>query len=144
VDTSYTERNPQSSTQLRQLIERLSDDDLRRQLPGGWTVADTLGHLAFYDRRAAILLDRFTREGVFASPYDYDTLNDVLLNFTRRMPPRAAAEEALAAAEAADRAAAALPPALLADIASRQEVKPDRAEHRLNHLSDIEAALAAS
>jgi hypothetical protein len=129
---------------LRQLAERLSDDDLRRQLPGGWTVADTLGHLAFYDRRAAILLDRFAREGVFASPYDYDTLNDVLLNFTRRMPPRAAAEEAIAAAEAADRAAAALPPALLADITSRQEVKPDRAEHRLNHLRDIEAALAAN
>ena len=144
MDTSYTERNEQSAAQLRQLVERLSDDDLRRQLPGGWTVADTLGHLAFYDRRASILLERFAREGVFASPYDYDTLNDVLLNFTRRMPPRAAAEEAIAAAEAADRAAAALSSALLADINSRKDVKPDRADHRLNHLADIEAALAAS
>jgi hypothetical protein len=143
VDTTYPERNEQSSEQLRQLVERLSDDDLRRELPGGWTVADTLGHLAFYDRRAALLLERFAREGVFASPYDYDTINDVLLNFTRRMAPRAAAEEAINAAEAADRAASALPPALLDDIHERKEVKPDRSEHRLNHLADIEAALAA-
>jgi uncharacterized damage-inducible protein DinB len=143
VEGSYGERNRESLARLRELVERLDDDDLRRELPGGWTVADTLGHLAFYDRRAALLLDRFAREGVFPSPYDYDTINDIVPHFTRRMPPRATAEEALNAAEAANEAAAAIPAALLSEIQALNQVRPDRSEHRMNHLNDIETALEA-
>jgi hypothetical protein len=143
MESSYVERNRVSQERLRALVERLGDDELRRELPDGWTVADALGHLAFYDRRAAILLRRFTAEGVFASPYDYDTLNEVLLHFTRRVPPRAVAEEALAAAEAADEAATLTPEALVSEIRSVGQVKLDRAEHRENHLADIEALLGA-
>jgi uncharacterized damage-inducible protein DinB len=140
--SSNVERNRASQERLRTMVERLSDDELMRELPDGWTVADALGHLAFYDRRAAILLRRFAQEGVFASPYDYDTINEALLHFTRRMPPRAVAEEALAAAEAADEAAAMTPEALISEIRSMGQVKLDRAEHRENHLSDIEALLS--
>jgi hypothetical protein len=144
ADTGYVARNQAAMERLRRVAERLSDDDLRRELPGGWTVADTLGHLAFYDRRAAILMEQFARDGVSASPYDYETINQALLYFTRRIPPRELAAEAVAAAEAADRAAAAIPQELLAEIRTRNEVKPDRAEHRNNHLDDIEDALASS
>ena len=76
--SGYVERNQESLQRLRRLVERLSDDELMRELPDGWTIADTLAHLAFYDRRAAILLERFAQEGVFASPYDYDTINAAL------------------------------------------------------------------
>ena len=141
METSYVERNQASRERLRALVERLGDDELTRELPDGWTVADALGHLAFYDRRAAILLRRFAQEGVFASPYDYDTLNELLLHFTRAMPPRAVATEALAAAAAADEAAAQTPEALLPEIRGKAQVKLDRAEHRENHLADIEALL---
>ena len=127
---------------LRTVVARLSDDDLARELHGGWRVADALGHLAFYDRRAAVLLEKFGREGVSASPYDYETINQALLPLTRAMSPEAVRAEAIAAAEAADRAAAATPEALFAEIARRQEVKLARAEHRRNHLDEIEAALA--
>jgi hypothetical protein len=143
MDTGYVERNQQSMERLRRLVERLSDEELLRELPDGWTIADTLAHLAFYDRRAAILLERFAREGVFASPYDFDTINEALPHLTRRIPPRAVAEEVIAAAEAADQAAALTPEALLPEIRSRNQVKVDRSEHRENHLADIEAVLAA-
>ncbi len=142
MDTSYVERNRESQQRLRRLVERLSDDDLLRELPDGWTIADTLAHLAFYDRRAAILLGRFAQEGVFASPYDYDTINEALPHLTRLIPPRATANEAIAAAEAADQAAAATTEALSAEIRERNQVKLDRSDHRNNHLIDIEALLA--
>ena len=90
------------------------------------------------------MLRRFGQEGVFASPYDYDTLNEVLLHFSRRMSPRAIVDEVLAAAEAADEAAALTPEALAADVRSIGQVKLDRSEHRESHLSDIEALLGTS
>ena len=139
----YVEENQETLTRLRQVLARASDDDLRRELPNGWTIVDTLGHLAFYDRRAEVLLRRYASEGVFASPYDYDTINDALLNLTRRLPPRAMAEEALAAADAADRAAAETSPDLLPEIERLNQVRLDRAHHRRNHLAEIEALLGS-
>lgn len=144
MESSYVDRNRASQERLRALVGRLSDDELMRELPDGWSVADTLAHLAFYDRRAAILLRRFADEGVFASPYDYDTINEALPHLTRRIPPRAVAAEVLAAAEAADEAAARTPEALLSEIRNMGQVKLDRSEHRESHLGDIEALLGTS
>src|SRR3712207_2412086 len=105
-----------------------------RELSHGWTISDALSHLAFYDRRAQVLLERFTREGVFPSPYDYDTLNAALPYLTRRIPPRDVAAEVLAAAEAADQAVAATPEALVGEIQRLNQVKLERADHRRSHL----------
>ena len=140
VDTT---RNDAERARLAALIARLSDDDLTRALLSGeWTVADALGHLAFFDRRSQVLLEKFQREGVTPSPYDAQTINDALLPLLRRMTPRALAEEALAAAEAADAAAARVTPQLLAEIETRNEVAPNRWKHRQAHLDEIEAALS--
>lgn len=135
----YVARNSEQRERLQRVIERLSDDDLLRDVPGTeWSVADTLAHLAFYDRRAQILVEKFLHEGVSPSPYDSQTLNDALPHLTRLIPPRAIAEEALAAAVAADEAAAAISDELLVEIRARNEVNPDRSIHRKNHLDDIE------
>jgi Mycothiol maleylpyruvate isomerase N-terminal domain len=141
-NAEYVDQNREQLQRLRRLVARLSDDDLMRELAHGWTVSDTLSHLAFYDRRAQVLLERFPREGVFPSPYDYDTLNAALPYLTRRIPPREVATEAVAAAEAADQAAAAIPHALVGEIRRLNQVKLERAEHRRSHLDDIEAVLA--
>jgi hypothetical protein len=141
VAAEFIAENQEQTERLRAVVARLRDEDMARELHGGWTVTDALAHLAFYDRRAAILLERFAREGVSASPYDYETINQALLHLTRRLPPEAVRAEVVAAAEAADRAAAATPEPLHAEIARRQEVKLSRAEHRRNHLDEIEAAL---
>jgi 7-keto-8-aminopelargonate synthetase-like enzyme len=142
ANAGYVNQNREQLERLRSLVARLSDDDLMRELPDGWTVSDALSHLAFYDRRAQILLERFAREGVFASPYDYETINAALPHLTRRIPPRDVAEEVVAAAEAADRAAAATPEAMVEEIRGLNQVKLERAEHRRSHLDDIETALA--
>src|SRR4051812_18056979 len=116
-----------------------------RVLPSGWTVSDTLGHLSFYDRRAAYLLGRFATEGIFDSALesgDVDAINDVLVYLTRRIPARAMAEEVIAAAEAADQAVAALPESLKNDPALGNVVGLSRAEHRDEHVEEITAALA--
>jgi hypothetical protein len=139
--SGHVAQNREQFERLGRLVARLSDEDLRRELPDGWTVADALAHLAFYDRRAQILLEQFAREGVFASPYDYETINTALLHLTRKIPPRAIADEVLEAAEAADRAAAATPATLVGEIRRLNQVKLERAEHRRNHLDDIEALL---
>ena len=144
MEQEYVARNDRERDRLGRVVARLSDDDVARELDGGWTVGDALAHLAFYDRRAQVLLERFSRDGVAASPYDYETINQALLPLTRRIPPRAIAEEVIAAAEAADAAAAALPQAMLAEVAARNEVRVDRSEHRRNHLDQIEAALAGA
>lgn len=139
VDTA---RNDAERARLAALVSRLSDEDLTRPLADGeWTVVDTLGHLAFYDRRSQVLLEKFVREGVSPAPYDYQTINDALLPIFRRMPARAVAEEALAAAEAADAAAARVSPELLEAIEARNEVMPNRWKHRQAHLDEIDAAL---
>jgi hypothetical protein len=136
---AYVAHNDEQRERLQRLIHRLGDDDLLRDVPGTeWSVADTLAHLAFYDRRAQILMEKFVREGVSPSPYDFQTLNDALPHLTRLIPPRAIAEEALAAAVAADEAATAISETLLAEIRARNEVNPDRGIHRQNHLDDIE------
>ena len=139
----HVAQNREQLERLRRLVARLSDEDLRRELPDGWTIADALAHLAFYDRRAAILLERFAREGVFASPYDYDTINAALPHLTRRIPPREIAAEVIEAAEAADQAAAATPATLVEEIRRLNQVKLERADHRRNHLDDIEALLGS-
>ena len=146
MDTTsdHVARNQEQLERLRRLVARLGDDDLRRELPDGWTVADALAHLAFYDRRAQILLERFAREGVFASPYDYETINAALPHLTRRIPPREVVAEVLAAAEAADRAAADTPGTLVDEIRRLNQVKLERAEHRRSHLDDIESLLGST
>jgi hypothetical protein len=146
LDTTsdHVARNQEQLERLRRLVARLGDDDLRRELPDGWTVADALAHLAFYDRRAQILLERFAREGVFASPYDYETINAALPHLTRRIPPREVVAEVLAAAVAADRAAADTPGTLVDEIRRLNHVKLERAEHRRSHLDDIESLLGST
>jgi mycothiol maleylpyruvate isomerase-like protein len=145
LDTTsdHVAQNREQLERLRELVARLSDGDLRRELPDGWTIGDVLAHLAFYDRRAAVLLERFAIEGVFASPYDYETINTALPYLTRRIPPRDIVAEVVEAAEAADRAAAATPATLVEEIRRLNQVKLERADHRRSHLDDIEALLGS-
>src|ERR671939_89289 len=49
---------------LEALVRRLSDPELTRQMDDGWTVAAVLAHLALWDRRATVLVERWRRTGV--------------------------------------------------------------------------------
>ena len=133
---------------MRALIERSSDDDLRRPVNPDWTVAAVLCHVAFWDGRALALTEKLER-GVSFSPGDREPedvawINDATRPLLHAIPPRDAATVALRIAEDTDRRVAALSPELRARTWPRDQhspLNPLRAAHRAEHLEDIEAAL---
>src|ERR1700704_5628153 len=68
---AYVERNTHERERLRGLVARLTDDDLRRPVTDRWTVADMLGHLAFWDARALSLAEKL-EAGVPFVPADHE------------------------------------------------------------------------
>lgn len=142
MDDQLVQRNAGSRARLRALIDRHSDEELGRSLENGWTVSATLAHLAFWDRRVAILLRRAQGGDLTPSPADFDLVNDALKPTWLALPPRAAADECLAAAEEADAAVAGLPTDLAQTLAGGAGVRLDRSRHRSDHLREIEAALS--
>jgi hypothetical protein len=148
LDRAHEAENDAERERLRALVARLSDDELRRPMPTGWTVAAMLAHIGFWDARAISLLAKWGR-GVAPSPADYepedvDWINDAAKPLCLALPPRDAARLALRLAEEADGKVAALSDAMLATIrAAGSPVNLSRAEHRREHLDDIERALSA-
>jgi hypothetical protein len=145
IDRSHQTQNDRERARLDALVERLSDADLARAMPDGWTVASVLAHLAYWDQRAYILLDRWQRKGVTPPPgdeADVDWINDAAKPMFLALPPRRAAELAVALAEATDRKVASLSDELVSrNAALGTPVALTRATHRREHLDDIERAL---
>ena len=143
TDPTFRAENARERERLKSLVARLSDADLQRSVGHGWTVATTLVHLAFWDLRAVILIDRYEKEGVKASPADVDVVNDAVRALGAAMPPRAAARLAIEAAEAADRRVEALSDRVLDAVAAAgTPFNPSRHVHRAEHLDEIERALS--
>jgi hypothetical protein len=147
VDRSYVARNDAQRRRLRALVDRLSDDDLRRPLAAGWTVAGVLAHMALWDQRALVLLQAWKGKPAAAVPRDFDDemvdwINDAAKPLCLAVAPREAARLAVDIAEEADRAVAALPDEMVAAATARRTgVYVLRAEHREEHLDEIERAL---
>ncbi|HYE93439.1 MAG TPA: maleylpyruvate isomerase N-terminal domain-containing protein [Terriglobales bacterium] len=144
ADRGYVKGNDAERARLKAFVSRASDADLARPVSAGWTVAGVLGHLAFWDQRIVELADawqRGTQPPVYQEA-DIDWINDAAKPFLLAVPPRKAAELALAIAEEADRRVAALTDAqLAANAAAGSPLNLDRAEHRREHLDEIEALL---
>jgi hypothetical protein len=140
MDTDRSQDAPQRR-RLEALVQRLSDAQLAQALPDGWTVAAVLAHLAFWDNRAAVLVERWRRSGVGPSEADVDVINDALKPQWLALAPRVAAEGAVQAARAADAALDALDQAFLQQIVAANAINVSRALHRAEHLDQIEEAL---
>ena len=144
----YVEDNRKQLDRMRALVDRLTDAELGRPINESWTVAAVLGHVAFWDGRALYLAEKLLRGEPFtasdAEPDDPDWINDGTRPLIHAIEPRRAAELALSLAEQIDGLLASMP----ADLASRMwpsdETSPlnaSRADHRGEHLDEIEAAL---
>lgn len=146
MDRPFVAENDAERARLRALVERLTDEDLRRPMPAGWTVSAVLAHMAFWDARAVVLTDKWAR-GVAPSGEDWepphiDWINDAGKLLMLEMPPRTAARLALEMAERADRGVEAMPEETLAQVlAIGQPFNLSRASHRREHLDDIERVL---
>ena len=60
-DRSHDVETDAERERLRRLIARMSDADLKRPMPAGWTVAGVLAHIGFWDARAIYWLDKWAR-----------------------------------------------------------------------------------
>lgn len=149
MDRGHVAQNDAERERLRSLVTRLSDEELRRQMPDGWTVASVLAHMGFWDARALYWLDTWER-GVEPAAPDYENPDDVVwINESAKplclaLPPRAAAQLALQLAEDTDRKVAALSDEMHAKVQAvgGAPFNLSRAEHRKEHLDDIVKALS--
>jgi len=149
LDRGFVSDNDKERGRLRALVARLSDADLARGMPGGWTVAGVLAHLAFWDQRIVVLLDCWERSPSTATPpvpneADVDWINDAAKPMMLALPPRRAADLAVSIAEEVDRRVAAMSDDLLKrNAAAGTPLSPARSVHRREHLDEIEAALSS-
>jgi hypothetical protein len=142
VDRTYIAQNDAERGRLRGLVGRLSDADLVRAMPAGWTVAGVLAHLAFWDQRILVLLEQWERSPSkpprIENEADTDWINDASKPILLALAPRQAANLAVAIAETVDGKVAALPDDLVArNAAAGSPLNLLRAEHRAEHLREI-------
>ena len=147
LDRSYVDQNDGERERLRALVARLGEEELRRSVNEDWTVAGVLGHIAFWDARALVLADKVERGVPFsptdAEPEDVDWINDATRPLIHAIAPREAAQLALRLAEETDRRVASLAPDRMYPTDANSPLNPLRADHRAEHLDQIEAALGA-
>lgn len=146
TDRSYVLENDAERERLHALVARLSDDDLRREMPAGWTVASVLAHIGFWDARTIAVMEKWDRGATPSTaddePADVDWLNDATKPFFLALTPRDAANFALQFADAADSKVATLSDELLGKArAAGPPFDLSRANHRREHLDDIEQVL---
>jgi len=150
MDRTYVTENNRERARLRALVDRLSDGELARPLEAGWTIAAVLGHLAFWDQRVLELIARWEQGGLPAVPppldgKHVDWINDSTKTLCLALSPRVAARLAVSTADAADRRVETLSPQLLAaNAAAGSPINLLRAEHRREHLDEIERAVGGS
>lgn len=142
MDRPFSVENAGERERLRALVGRLTDEELTLSMANGWTVAVALAHLAFWDHRTLLLLQRWRSGGVKTSPIDADLTNDALLPLWLALPPRAAARLAVSSAEALDRELEEYHAELISAIeAAGEKSRLYRAPHRRAHLDEVEKAL---
>ena len=145
MDRSFVEENARAREKLHSLVAALTDEELKLPLGDDWTIAVALAHLAFWDQRSLVLMQKWKQQGVGPSPIDIDVTNDSLLPIWRAVPPRAAAELAVSCAEAIDRELEEASPDLIDAIDSLGEkFRLYRSMHRKTHFDEIEGILGKS
>jgi hypothetical protein len=146
MEKSYIAENRQSRERLIKTINSLSESELQLVIyKEGWTVAVTLGHLAFWDERRRQLIMKWQQHGfkdTGMNELDNEVLNDTLIPFFKEIPAKTAAALAIKMTEALDKEIELLTPEMLTGIRGLEEEPAlDRATHRNIHLDEIEALL---
>jgi hypothetical protein len=144
ADRSYVTGNDTARQRLEKLVASCGDADLAKPMPAGWTVAAVLAHVAFWDNRVQLLFDRWRTHDVppGALGEDPDWINDAAKPMQLALAPRQAAALAVASAQTVDRTLQALSDDMLSRNArAGSPLNLDRAEHRNEHLDEIEHVL---
>lgn len=147
MDADILSANASQLARLERLVARLSPADLARDLGEGWTVSAALGHLAFWDSRARLILELLGQGKPLPAGdfewYESDLLNTALTPQWRALPPAEAARLALDAARSVnDTVVRVSKPVEKALIAADTAWLLRRANHRGEHIDQVERALA--
>jgi hypothetical protein len=144
-DRAYVEENTRERERLRALVERLDEEGLNIPVNEYWTVAGVFGHISFWDARVLSLADKMERGEPFSSsdtePEDVDWINDASRPLIHAIPPVEGARLALRIAEETDARVATLPLDRLHPRDPDSPLYALRADHRGEHLDEVEAAL---
>src|SRR5579859_1314667 len=145
VDRSFVAANQRELARMRALVSRLSDQELGAMVNRHWSVAGVLGHIAFWDGRALYFARKLQRGEPFTAsdnePEDVDWINDSSRPLIHAIAPRVLAELTVNIAAETDELVASLPDELLAGLDETSPLNPVRANHRGEHLGEIEAAV---
>jgi len=157
ADRTFVERNAASRRRLASLVERLRESDLALITEeGGWTVAQALAHVAFWDRstaarwRAAQAVRAAGAEGKpldpFGIPYELlEGINPPLVEMVDAWSGQLGAaigREAMNAAEAVDAMIESLSESLPESLVAGKPNFVARWSHREAHIEQIERALS--
>ena len=144
-DRSYIAENDRERRRLETLVGKLDDAALSRTMPAGWTVAGVLAHLAFWDQRIVTFIEVLKRGAKIPTDdsIGVEWINEAAKPAQLALPPRRAATLAVETARAIDHAVATLSDELLAkNAAAGSPIQLLRADHRREHLDEIEQVLA--
>jgi hypothetical protein len=141
MDQQYRELNRASTERIRALAGGLGDEELGRPVGEHWTVGVAFAHLAFWDRRVMYVLDRTEQDGKLFVPEIDIFVNDLSLPLWAAIPGREAARLAIENAAALDERLEQFPPALLEELYAYNKRWVVRANHRNEHLDEVDAAL---
>jgi hypothetical protein len=141
MDRSYIENNRASRERMRALVAHVTDEGLQTRVGEHWTVGIVYAHLAWWDRRVMVVLDRSEKEGKLYIPEIDIVVNDLSLPLWAAIPPRKAVEIALDTAELLDERLEAYPSALLEEIYNYNQRWVVRSLHRNEHLDEAQTAL---
>ncbi|MGA2159583.1 MAG: maleylpyruvate isomerase N-terminal domain-containing protein [Dehalococcoidia bacterium] len=143
MSREFVAENARERERLRNLVNKITDEELILALNiEGWTVAVALAHLAFWDDRRLVLIQKWKTKGITTSPIDADITNDALVRLLLAIPPRKAANLSILAAEALDKELEEASPDLIAAIEALGDSNAlNRSIHRKMHLDEIEALL---
>lgn len=143
VSTEIAGNNRAQTERLRQLVKTADRDMLSAKLPNGWTVAGSLGHLAFWDRQRLCILKAWAAGKTPAGAYEGQVFNDAMQPLLELIPPERIAAAALEAAEEVDALLLEIPDSVIdAALAAPDPPHLNRGEHREHHLDLIDKTLA--
>jgi hypothetical protein len=149
MEQNWAAENKKERERLNKLVKGITDEELKLVIyKEGWTIAVALAHLAFWDRRRVVLMQKWQKQGVSPSPMNdemVDIINDTTLSFFLELPPRQAAEMTVSTAEQVDREIEKLAPESIEAIKALGDRHAlNRSMHRKMHLDEIEKLLQAS
>ncbi len=136
------EANAAATVRLEALLGRLTDDQLAVDLGGGWRVSTALGHMAFWDFRAVVVLRRWMDTGTPHVELDDDVVNGALEPLIIGMQPPTAVALCLEAARQADAVVETVPDGMVTGLAAQGGAYLlERFRHRSEHIEQIRAAV---